>query len=385
MGIAGPALAYWLLHHGFRPTLVERAPQLRRSGYIIDFWGLGYDLVQRMGLLEQVREAGYEIKEVRLVDGRGRRVGGFDAAVFRAATHGRFTSLRRGELSAILYGSIEQRAELVFGDSITALDDDGDGVLVHFEHGGTRRFDLVVGADGLHSTVRRLVFGAESQFEKFLGYTVAAFSVPGYLPRDENVYVSHAAPGKTISRFSMRGDRTMFLLVATEREAERVSVSDPDAQRSYLREHFSNLGWEAPQILGALARCDDLYFDRVSQVRLQRWCRGRVALVGDAAFAPSLLAGQGSALAIIAAHVLAGELARANSATAAFQRYEWVLQDFLEKKQDAALRFAQSFVPATQLAIRIRNLVTKGLALPFVARLAMGSSLLDRLQLPDYG
>ena len=338
-----------------------------------------------MGLLEQVRAAGYEIKEVRLVDGRGRRVGGFDAAVFRAATRGRFTSLRRGELSAILYGSIEQRAELVFGDSITALDDDGNGVLVHLEHGGTRRFDLVVGADGLHSTVRRLVFGAESQFEKFLGYTVAAFSVSGYLPRDENVYVSHATPGKTISRFSMREDRTMFLLVATEPEADRVSVSDPDAQRTYLREHFSNVGWEARQILAALARCDDLYFDRVSQVRLQRWSRGRVALVGDAAFAPSLLAGQGSALAIIAAYVLAGELARANSVAAAFQRYEWVLQDFLEKKQDAALRFAQSFVPATRLAIRIRNLVSKGLAVPLVARLAMGSSLLDRLQLPDYG
>jgi 2-polyprenyl-6-methoxyphenol hydroxylase-like FAD-dependent oxidoreductase len=384
IGVAGPALAHWLLHHGFRPTLVERSPQLRRGGYIIDFWGLGYDLVQRMGLLEQVRAAGYQVEEVRLVDRGGRRVGGFDAEVFRAATAGRFTSLMRGELSAILYGAIEQRAEVLFGDSIASLHDDGDSVLVHFEQAGSRRFDLVIGADGLHSTVRRLVFGPQGQFERFLGYTVAAFSVSGYVPRDENIYVSHAVPGKTVSRFSMRADRTMFLLVVTDSTAQGVSPFDSEAQRAYLREQFSNVGWEAPQILDALSRSDDLYLDRVSQVRMPRWSMGRVALLGDAAFAPSLLAGQGSALAIIAAYVLAGELARANSVGAAFQRYEWLLQGFLQKKQDAALRFAQSFVPASQLAIRVRNWVTKALAVPVVARLAMGSSLLDRLQLPDY-
>jgi 2-polyprenyl-6-methoxyphenol hydroxylase-like FAD-dependent oxidoreductase len=385
IGIAGPALAHWLLHHGFRPTLVERSPRLRRCGYIIDFWGVGYDLVERMGLLEQVRAAGYQLDEVRLVDGQGRRAGGFDADVFRAATAGRFTSLMRGELSAILYGAIEQRAEVLFGDSISALDDAGDSVLVHFERGGSRRFDLVIGADGLHSGVRSLVFGPSSQFEKYLGYTVAAFSVSGYRPRDENVYVSHAVPGKTISRFSMREDRTMFLLVVTDSGVRAAALSDGDAQRAYLRDQFSNVGWESPQILAALSRSDDLYFDRVSQVRMPRWSRGRVALVGDAAFAPSLLAGQGSALAIIGAYVLAGELARANSVAAAFQRYEWQLQAFLEQKQDAALRFAQSFVPASQLAIRIRNLVTKALAVPSIARLAMGTSLLDRIQLPDYG
>jgi 2-polyprenyl-6-methoxyphenol hydroxylase-like FAD-dependent oxidoreductase len=383
VGVAGPALAHWLLHHGFRPTLVERSPQLRRGGYVIDFWGLGYELMERMGLLEQVKAAGYQVKEVRLVDAKGHRTGGFDAHVFRAATGGRFTSLRRGELSSILYGSIKGRAELLFGDSITALDDDGDSVLVHFERANARRFNLVIGADGLHSVVRRLVFGPDADFERFLGYVVAAFSVSGYAARDENIYLSHAVPGKTISRFSMREDRTMFLLVLAD--PQRVSMSDPDAQRAYLRERFSNVGWESPQILAALSDSNDLYFDRVSQVRMPRWSKGRVALVGDAAFAPSLLAGQGSALAIIAAYVLAGELARANSVDAAFQRYEWLLQSFLEQKQDAAVRFAQSFVPSSHLAIRIRNLVSNALAVPLLARLAMGRTLLDRLQLPDYG
>src|SRR5262249_34445374 len=153
------------------------------------------------------------------------------------------------------------------------IHDDGDSVLVHLEQGGTRRFDLLIGADGLHSAVRRLVFGPQAQFEKFLGYTVAAFAVAGYGPRDENGYVSHAVPGKTISRFSMREDRTMFLLVVTDSTAQGVSLSDLDAQRAYLQEQFSGVGWECPQILAALSRCDELYFDRVSQVRMPRWSR----------------------------------------------------------------------------------------------------------------
>lgn len=385
LGVAGPALAYWLLHHGFQPTLVERAQQLRRGGYIIDFWGLGYDIVERMGLLGRVKAAGYDVQELRLVDESGCRVGGFDARVFQALTQGRFTSLQRGTLSAVLYESIEHRVELIFGDSVKALEDWGDHVQVQFEHGEPRRFDFVVGADGLHSTVRRLAFGPQADFEKYLGYAVAAFSVAGYRPRDEGTYVSHAAPGKTISRFSMREDQTMFLFVAADPTGDAIPLHDIDAQRRYLRMSFADVGWEAPRILDTLSRCDDLYLDRVSQVRMPHWSKGRIALLGDAACAPSLLAGQGSALAIVAAYVLAGELARAHSFTAAFQRYEGLLQGFLRKKQDAAIRFAQSFVPASHLSIAVRNLATKAFRWPAVARFAMGPSLRDRLRLPDYG
>jgi 2-polyprenyl-6-methoxyphenol hydroxylase-like FAD-dependent oxidoreductase len=170
-GIAGPALAHWLLRAGFTPTLLERAPALRQGGYVIDFWGKGYDLVEKMGLLPEVLRAGYRMRELRLVDRQGRRASGFDLNMLRATT--RFTSLPRSALSAILYGSVASRIETMFGNSITRLDPARDGVHVSFERGPGRRFDLVIGADGLHSTVRRLAFGPEPQFERFLGYTGA--------------------------------------------------------------------------------------------------------------------------------------------------------------------------------------------------------------------
>jgi len=383
-GIAGPALAYWLERSGQIPTLVERAPRLRAGGYVIDFWGLGYDIAEKMGLLPDILASGYRVREVRMVNERGRRTGGFDAEVVRQATFGRYTTLPRSDLAAILFRAIEPRVETYFGDSIVGLEEQADGILVRFAHHPARRFDLVVGADGLHSTVRALAFGSESRFEKFLGYTVAAFEVAGYAQRDENVYVAFSVPGRQIARFSLRNDRTLFLIINAESAAAFGDTQDDAAQRRYLHARLSGLGWECPQILEALDRCNDLYFDPVSQIHMDRWTQGRVALVGDAAYAPSLLAGQGSALAIIGAYVLAGELARAERLEDAFARYEALFQPFLRHKQKAALGFASSFAPKTRFGIIVRNQITKLFAARWLAKLAFGRSLLDRIQLPNY-
>jgi 2-polyprenyl-6-methoxyphenol hydroxylase-like FAD-dependent oxidoreductase len=383
IGIAGPALAHWLLRYGFVPTLVERASQLRTGGYVIDFWGAGYDIAEEMGLMPDILRAGYRLREVRLVDSRGRRVGGFDADAFGAATLGRFTSLPRGELGRILYGAVAGRVETLFGDSVAGLEEETDGVRVRFEHGAPRRFDLVIGADGLHSAVRALAFGPESSFEKFLAFVVAAFEIRGYQPRDEDVYVAYTAPGRQVSRFAMRDDRTMVLIVVAD-GAAAFDPHDAGEQRTYLRARLAGEGWECPRILEALDRCEDLYCDRVSQVRMEHWSRGRVALVGDAAYAPSLVAGQGSALALIGAYVLAGELARAGRPDEAFTRYEGLLHRFMLEKQAAAARFAGSFAPRTRLGVFLRNQVTRAFALPGVAKLVFGSSLVDRIELPEY-
>ena len=171
------------------------------------------------------------------------------------------------------------------------------------------RFDLVIGADGLHSAVRRLAFGSQDRFETYLGYMAAVFEIGRYRPRDELVYVSHSAPGKLAARFAMRDDRTMFLLVFAAAAPPSPGADDIQAQKAILHSQFADAGWECPQILAALDRYENLYFDRVSQIRMNSWWRGRVALVGDAAFSPSLMAGQGAALAMIAAYVLASELA----------------------------------------------------------------------------
>jgi 2-polyprenyl-6-methoxyphenol hydroxylase-like FAD-dependent oxidoreductase len=382
-GITGPTLAFWLRKYGFSPTLVESAPGLRTTGYVIDFWGLGYDIAEKMGLLPDIARIGYHVQELRIVDDRGQRRSGFGVQVFRELTGGRYITLGRSDLSKLIYDRISGSCEIIFGDSITSLREVDDKVHVEFEHGGERRFDLVIGADGLHSRVRKLVFGPQDRYEKDLGYRVAAFETAGYWPRNELVYIVHGAPGRQVGRFTLQNDRTLFLFIfegGGELEAHGLA-----AQKAILRKTFAGDGWELPRILAALDSCNDLYFDRVSQIRMDAWSRGRVALVGDAAFCASLLAGQGSALAMTAAYVLAGELATSQDRPEeAFRRYEDLLRPFIRAKQQAAERFATSFVPRTRLGVFVRNQVIKAFRVPATAKMAIGRDIRDQLELPCY-
>lgn len=380
IGVAGPALAYWLNRSGHEVLLVEEAPRLRTAGYVIDFWGIGYDIAEQMGIIDDIRALGYQMQEVRFVDRKGRKRGGFDVDVFGRMTGGRFTSVRRSDLSAAMYRASEGKVETLFGDSVASIQDDGNRVRVAFDHAAEREVDLVIGADGLHSRVRRLVFGPESDFRTSLGYQVAAFEVDGYRPRDELTFISHGLPGRQISRLSMRDDRTLFLLIF------RDEFMDPHEEpKSLLRRVFSGAGWEWPQIEAQLERASDIYFDSVSQIRMNRWTKGRTALVGDAAACVSLMAGEGTGLAIAEAYVLAGELhASSGDFATAFARYEQRLMPFLTKKQDSAARFASSFAPKTSVGIMLRNRITQLMRVPFVADLAIGRSLRDDIALPRY-
>ncbi len=384
-GIAGPTLAYWLLRTGHEPMLIEKAPQFRTGGYVIDFWGVGYTIAERMEILPEVREAGYSVKEVRLVNNRGRNSGGFSTDVFRRITNDRITSLARGDLAKVIYRSIEDRVETIFGDSISAIEQDNSGVRVSFERGAPRDFDLVIGADGLHSTVRELIFGPASQFEKPMGYWVAAFEVAGYRPRDELVYVSHASAGREIARFSLRDDRTMFLFIFV---SERMTSPEPRVsteRKAILEQVFGDVGWECPQILQAMDQVEDIYFDRVSQIRMNGWSKGRTMLIGDAASCVSLMAGEGTGLAMTEAFVLAGELKRAgDDYREAFRSHEQLLRPFIERKQQSAWHFASAFAPKTWMGIWVRNQMTKLLAVPPVAHFLVGRDMEDRFDLPNY-
>jgi len=383
MGIAGPTLAYWLKAAGFAPTLVETAPRLRSGGYIVDFWGLGYDIAERMGLLDQIDHVGYRVREMRLVDDRGARIAGFRTRTFTELTGGRFITLARSDLSRLLFHTIKDKTETIFGDEIVGLRQNAEHVEVRFRQAGERRFDLLIGADGLHSAVRRLAFGPESRFEKKLGYAFAAFEIDGYQPRDEDVYVIYGRPGQMLGRFTERGNRTLFLFFFTT--GEGALPVEPVQQKAMLRERYRGAKWELPAILTELDQTEELYFDSVSQIRMENWSRGRVALAGDAAFCVSLLAGQGSALAMISAYVLAGELMRAGGRhDEAFTRYEALLRPFVSAKQRGAARLGGMFAPRTRWGLQFRNYVIKAFAIPGLARLAVGRDIIDNLSLPAY-
>ena len=379
-GIAGSTLAYWLQRLGHQPTVVERAPELRRGGYLVDFWGAGFDVAERMGIVPELRRSGYHLLEARAVGRDGRRIASFEPSAF-VGSGDRYVTIARSDLASAVYGALDGRVETVFDDTVEAIDDDGDRVHVTFRSGTRRDFDLVVGADGLHSRVRLLAFGPQERFENHLGIVVAAFDVAGYRPRDEHVAVMHADVGFQVLRLSLREDVTMFLV--TLRDSGNVPLDSPREQQALLRRRLADAGWETPAILDAMAEARTFYFDRVSQIRMPSWSRGRVALVGDAAACPSLLAGQGSALAMVEAYVLAVELARTDGDhAAAFARYHTRLAPLLRSKQDAAKGLGLAFAPRNQVQLAVRNTVIRLLGLPRVPNLVMGRSLRDAVELP---
>lgn len=384
-GVAGPTLAFWLRRAGFRPVLIEQAPELRAGGYVIDFWGVGYDVAERMGLIPEILRRGYQVREVRMVGERGETAGGFPIEALARLTGGRFTSLARGDFADIINRSVGGEVETLFGDSIAAIDDHGEAVSLRFESGQRRDFDLVIGADGLHSRVRDLAFGPEQSFERPLGYHVAAFRAEGYRPRDEDVYVTYSVPGRSAARFALRDDQTLFLFVWADERRPGAPPQNGAEQRATLERLFGGAGWECAEILRAMRNAPELYFDRVSQIVMPAWSAGRVALVGDAAACASLLAGEGSGLAMTEAYVLAGELARAQGGhRAAFAAYERRLRDFVVGKQRGARSFASSFAPRTAWGIRLRNLASRLMRFPSVAEFLIGRTLRDRVELPDY-
>ena len=242
IGIAGPTLAYWLNRSGFRCTLVEKSPLLRTGGYVIDFWGLGYDIAERMGLLPEIDAVGCHMQELRVVNDRGQRISGFGTRVFEELTGGRYITLARSDLLTLIFNEIKDANEVLFGNEVTSLKQDAEGVSVTLARGGERRFDLVIGADGLHSQIRKLVFGPPQQFERQLGYTVAAFEVADYSPHDEGVYVMFSRPGRMAGRFALHGDRTLFLLIFVGDYPMPHDAHEIGAQKAIIREKFEDCG-----------------------------------------------------------------------------------------------------------------------------------------------
>lgn len=384
IGIAGPTLAYWLRQHGHEPVLFEKSPTPRTGGYLIDFWGLGYTIAERMGILDGLRTRGYQMQHMVMFDRRGAEQARLDLKPMRDALQGRFFSVARSDLANALFGACSG-IPAHFGVSVTGLEPEGRGLLVSLSDGTREHFDAVVGADGLHSGVRALAFGEESGFERFLDCYVAAFRIAGYPNRAELTYVSHTVRRRQVARVSLRDDETLVLLVWRPEHEDVGPVRGRDAQQAMVKRAFKNMGWETARLLDGMGHALDFYFDRVSQIRMAKWSDGSVVLLGDAAACPSLLAGEGTGLAMLGAYVLAGELHRTRGdARAAFAAYERRLRRFVTAKQEAAIWFRGFFAPETRLGLTVRNIAVHALGLPFVGRPAIARSLKDDFELPDY-
>jgi 2-polyprenyl-6-methoxyphenol hydroxylase-like FAD-dependent oxidoreductase len=354
--IAGPALAYWLDRYGFVVTVVERAPALRRGGYPIDIRGTAIDVIERMGLLPQVKAAHIASRAIKFVDAEGRAIGTvpvYDMTGNEATD----VELPRGTLTTLLYGLTRNSAvRYRFDDSIAALEDDGGGVEVRFRSGERQRYDIVIGADGLHSNTRRQVFGPEEPFNRYLGYTFNLFSMPNHLGLSHGAMV-YAEAGRAAGAYAVGDSPELFafLIFATETPP---FDAHPDAAEQIQRTAgvFTEGGWEVPRLVDAMRGAPDLYFDTVSQIRMPCWSQGRTALVGDAAFAPSFLSGQGTSLALVGAYVLAGELAAHDNPADAFAAYERTVRPFVEANQALAIKEDGSFfLPRTQQEVDARN------------------------------
>ena len=344
--IAGQTLAYWLTKHGFQVTVVERAPGLRSGGQGVDVRDQAVDVVERMGLLPRIRAAVADVREMRFVDAAGRRVASVELA--------NDIEIMRGDLVTMLHDVTRDDVDHIFGDSMDGLTQDSDGVTVTFRSGRTGRFGLVIGADGLHSNVRRLAFGPEAEFLDYKGYYAAFGDADASLGADRAVTMFNT-PGRMVGiyRSGNHAQAKAYFMFRSPRLLDHVH-RDRDEQHRLLKENFAGeTSWRTPQLLDGALADPDLYFDALSQVRMPTWSTGRVALVGDAAYCASPASGAGAELALTGAYLLATELSKADHPEA-FRRYEERQRGLVDVKQQISDNLAM-MIPDTQEHIETRN------------------------------
>ncbi|MFC4587059.1 FAD-dependent monooxygenase [Sphaerisporangium corydalis] len=378
-GIAGLTLAHWLAGYGFEPTVVERAPRPRHGGNGVDVRDQAIEVATRMGLMPRVRAARADVVGMAFVDATGRGLARMD---LRAT--GDEVEIMRGDLVALLHEKAQGGVEYLYGDSVRSLGQDGDGVSVTFEQGGPRRFDLVIGADGIHSTVRALAFGPEARFLRHLGHYGAFAEADPALGEDRWV-TAYNEPGRMAGVYrsgNHAGAKANF--VFHRRDPIAYDQRDIEGHRRILSEAFAGMAWRVPELLAGALADPDLYFDSLAQVRMPSWSSGRVALVGDAACCASPVSGCGARLAMVGAYRLAGELAAAGGDHAiAFRRYE-------EGFRTAALRMQRVgpnlrlMVPRSGFGAHVRNAIAGSPLLDSLAGMERILSPKDTAPLPDY-
>lgn len=355
-GIAGTALAYWLQRYGFRVTVVERAPGLRGGGQAVDIRGNALEVVDRMGLLAEVRARRTGLRGMSQVDGDGRELRRTtEWTASGGPVDGPDVEILRDELAELIagagVGATGPDVEYLFDDAIDTLVQDGDGVRIRLRSGAERTFDLVVGADGLHSNTRRLVFGPESDYLHPVGCYVAGWSVPNHLGLDRWEVIHQAEDGWGCMAMTVRDNTELrvFVTFSTDEPLDRMLPRDRAEQRELIAERAAHLRWDVPRFLAGMWETEAFHYDVVAQIRMDRWSRDRVALLGDAGYCCSPFTGQGTSVALTAAYVLAGELHAADGDhRTAFPAYEQRLRGHVAANQAILELTRDHYGPATR-------------------------------------
>ena len=333
-GVAGLTLAYWLKRYGFNPTLVEKHPSLRTGGYKIDLRGVALEILKKMEIHSLIVDNRTLIHHALCVDKTGKQVTQMSADLCGTRLEGIDLEIMRGNLCLIMKESLGE-IECLFGDSITHISENSNEVCVAFEKNKPRTFDLVIGADGLHSTVRQLVFGDESNFSKQMGVYVSVFSIPNFLNLDA-CEIEHHSFRKFVNIYRDRNDVNAKVAMAFSVD-KPLDSRDTEEQKKLIEDVFAHSEWEMPRILAAMRESPDFYFDAMAQIHMPVWSKDRVALVGDAAYSATPMSGQGTSIAIAGAYILAGELYKAQGDyPIAFSRYEKLMRPFADKNQALA-------------------------------------------------
>ncbi|MEV6387413.1 FAD-dependent monooxygenase [Nocardia xishanensis] len=374
--IAGLTLAHWLARHGFRPTVIERAAALRDGGNGVDVREHAVEVVERMGVMSRIRRRATDVHGMKFVDADDRAVARID--IRNPDT----VEIMRGDLVALLREVTD--VDYLFGDSIRTMEQDDDGVTVTFEHAHARRFDLVVGADGLHSHVRRLTFGPEDEFLRFEDHYFAFADAEASLGEDRWVTMFNT-PGRMAGIYRSGNHaqaKAYFMFRSPRLEYDHRDIAE---HKRLVRERFAGgRAWRTAQLLDSALADPEFYFDALAQVRMPTWWAGRVALVGDAAWCASPASGAGAELALIGAYRLAGELAAAGGDhRVAFARYETVHRPLVDKRQRIGPN-VRLMIPRTTGGRRVRDAVAR---VPLTKAVGAVERLLrnrNAASLPDY-
>jgi 2-polyprenyl-6-methoxyphenol hydroxylase-like FAD-dependent oxidoreductase len=365
-GIAGLALAQRLGTHGVEVTVVEQAAGPRTGGYMMDFFGPGYDAAEAMGLLPRILELGYHVDELVYCDDGGRARSRLRFAQVAEAAGTRLVSIMRPDLERALREHLPPGVEVRYARTVTAVADRGDGVTVTLDDGSSVTADLLVGCDGIHSGVRALVHGAEREHVRRLGLHTAAFTFEDadvWREVDGRFCVTDTRQ-RAMGFYGLRDGRVAAF--AVHRTAEPTVPADP---RAALRAEYGSLGWVVPRALQACPAREHVYYDEVAQVVAASWTRGRVTMLGDAAYAVSLLAGQGASLAIAGAYVLAERLTRSASVETAVAEYEHTMRPLVLDRQRRARNGTRWLVPRTRCEQGVRRAAIAVAGSPLGARL----------------